>query len=115
MTYDKAPVSRVDRPRTALIGAPWEDVPQKRVHRTKDFRRTGAIIALVLVIGSAFAVLAALPSSTEAFSPHDPILISGNADFSDGDDDGVIGGSGIATDPYVIDGWSILAGSAIGI
>jgi len=44
---------------------------------------------------------------------HDPILIDGNAEFTDAN--GVVAGSGTESDPYVIVGWDISASTANGI
>lgn len=48
-----------------------------------------------------------------AFSPHDPIRIESDLDFTA--DNGVIRGSGTPSDPFVIGGWDINASSATGI
>ena len=48
-----------------------------------------------------------------AYTPHTPILIVGNAGFTAGN--GVTGGSGTPSDPYIIEGWEIGASSLTGI
>ena len=68
-----------------------------------------------MIVAVAATVLTVLPSDTEAFAPHDPIVIDGDSDFDDADDDGVVGGDGSPSNPYVIDGWSISAGATHGI
>ena len=47
------------------------------------------------------------------YSPHDPIYIHGNDDFTS--KNGVTGGSGTSNDPYVIEDWEIAASSKDGI
>jgi parallel beta-helix repeat protein len=44
---------------------------------------------------------------------HDPILIDGNAEFTDAN--GVVAGGGTESDPYVIVGWDVSASTANGI
>lgn len=51
-----------------------------------------------------------LPTPTNS---HAPILISSNADFTHAN--GVVGGSGVMGDPYVIEGWNIDASTSNGI
>ena len=48
-----------------------------------------------------------------SFTIFNPIYINGNSQFTT--TNGVVSGTGIATDPYVIENWSINAGSSIGI
>lgn len=50
---------------------------------------------------------------SEEYTPHDPIYIEGNNGFTP--ENGVVGGSGTADDPYIIEGWEINASTAIGI
>ncbi len=49
----------------------------------------------------------------DSFIPHSTIYIFGNEDFNAVN--GVTGGNGTASDPYVIEGWEIKAGKASGI
>ncbi len=53
------------------------------------------------------------PVRALATTPHDPILIDGNAGFTNAS--GVVSGSGTAFDPYMIADWDINASTAIGI
>lgn len=58
----------------------------------------------------------AVPGAALAFShyiPHDPIYIVGNEKFTAVN--GVTGGSGTPSDPFIIEGWEINASSATGI
>jgi hypothetical protein len=52
-----------------------------------------------------------------ARTPHDPIFISGDADLTNGDDDGISnpGAAGTPADPFVIEDWAINASAAHGI
>ena len=81
------------------------------------------MIAICLVLSSLIAIDFAQMSPSSglparaAYDSHDPILITGDADFSDLGNPasyGVTGGSGIDTDPYIISGWEISATSAHG-
>jgi hypothetical protein len=56
---------------------------------------------VVLVILSVL-FLALVGSASGA---HEPIMILGNADFTE--ENGVVSGSGSAADPYIIAGWEI--------
>ncbi len=56
------------------------------------------ILLFVLSLGTALA-------SAQGWAPHDPIYIFGDEDFTW--ENGVIGGSGTADDPYIIEGWVI--------
>ena len=47
------------------------------------------------------------------YDSHDPIYIEGNVNFTA--ENGVIGGNGIQSDPYIIEGWGISVSSANGI
>ncbi|HKZ49288.1 MAG TPA: right-handed parallel beta-helix repeat-containing protein [Thermoplasmata archaeon] len=57
--------------------------------------------------------LVSLPGEVSAYTPHGPILIDGNANFTAAN--GVTGGSGTPSDPYIIDGWEIDASTAHGV
>lgn len=54
-----------------------------------------------------------ITENTDKYTFHDPIYINGNSDFTSAN--GVTGGSGIETDPYIIEGWDINASTANGI
>jgi parallel beta-helix repeat protein len=51
--------------------------------------------------------------STSGLTPHDPIYINGNDNFTPAN--GVVGGSGTENDPYIIEGWAISAENVYGI
>src|SRR5438093_9568074 len=52
-------------------------------------------------------------SGTSSFQPHDSIMINRTSDFNPSN--GVTGGSGTASDPYVIEGWNITSSGTTGI
>ncbi len=59
-----------------------------------------------------FGVLPAIPSAS-GLTPHGPILIDGDSEFTPGN--GVTGGTGGPSDPYVIEGWDIDGGTFTGV
>jgi parallel beta-helix repeat protein len=76
--------------------------------------------AKVPVVGLAFVLVASsllsfgsLPAAGAPTTPHAPILITGNAEFTAAN--GVSAGSGTPANPYVIEGWTIDASAASGI
>ncbi len=70
---------------------------------------------LLVSLFSTISLLVIVPTSYEvsAYTPHDPIYINGNADFTSFN--GVTDGNGTPSDPYIIDGWEINASAANGI
>ena len=65
-----------------------------------------AIIVSVLLLMSLQSF--SLPSSkVNNYTPHPPIIIEGNDDFTP--ENGVIGGNGTKENPYIIEGWEINA------
>jgi parallel beta-helix repeat protein len=69
-----------------------------------------ASLVLGLMIISQLVFLLALTldvaeAADDFLTPHDPIVIEGDSDFKPAN--GVIGGSGTESDPYIIDGWDI--------
>ena len=73
------------------------------------------LIVLVLApAGAAPGTVATLPAAggpqAASFPPHAPIRIIGNANFSAAN--GVTGGTGAPSDPYVIEGWDINASTS---
>lgn len=59
------------------------------------------------------AVMMKMPQPVSGLGLHDPIFIQGDADFIG--TNGVTGGDGSPSNPYVIEGWSIDASSSNGI
>lgn len=62
------------------------------------------VLISILVMGSSLS-LVFLPEEVSAYTKHNPILIDGNGGFTTAN--GVTGGSGIPSDPYIIEGWEI--------
>ncbi len=79
--------------------------------------RSPAVLGFTLVLLAqatiALAALVIIPSPANAFTPHPPIVINGNGEFTA--PNGVTGGSGTDSDPYIIEGWEIAATTAYGI
>ena len=59
------------------------------------------------------ALAISIPEGVRAYTPHTPILIEGDANFTAAN--GVTGGSGTPADPYLIEGWEIDASAGKGI
>lgn len=69
---------------------------------------TKAIVAIVLIVFLSLAlILSSIAVYEKAFSlpPHNPIRISANCDFTT--ENGVTGGSGTISDPFIIENWKI--------
>src|SRR3972149_516921 len=85
--------------------------------RVPGVRGGGAGAQALLLAGASAAVslaaLVAIPGAASAYVPRAPILIVGDAAFTP--DNGVTGGSGTPSDPYIIEGWDIDASAADGI
>ncbi|MEE9116370.1 MAG: hypothetical protein V3U09_05670, partial [Thermoplasmata archaeon] len=60
-----------------------------------------------LILTASLSTLVTISDQASALVPHDPIFIWGNGDFTAAN--GVTGGSGTSLDPYVIEGWEIIA------
>ena len=71
------------------------------------------IVPIVILAVASLSTLASFPTEVSAYTPHDPIYINGNGDFTA--TNGVAGGSGTPSDPYIIEGWEINASTAKGI
>ena len=79
-----------------------------------NFRTILTTAALAsLLTTSLLVTLATVPETASAYTVRDPIYINGDADFTSVN--GVTGGSGTESDPYIIEGWDIDASSAHGI
>src|SRR3990172_7838416 len=85
--------------------------------RVPGVRGGGAGARALLLAGALAAVslaaLVGIPGAASAYVPRAPILIVGDAAFTP--DNGVTGGSGTPSDPYIIEGWDIDASAADGI
>jgi parallel beta-helix repeat protein len=73
---------------------------------------TTVLLASALTTSFMIALMT-VPETVSAYTVHDPIFIDGNADFIEAN--GVTGGSGTASDPYIIEGWDIYPTAAHGI
>jgi parallel beta-helix repeat protein len=76
-----------------------------------------AILAVVLVAVLTLGAVACLTvqnsNKKSEYTTHSPISITGNAGFTKAN--GVVGGKGTASDPYLIEGWDINATKVTGI
>ena len=79
-------------------------------HRTARTGPGKVILVVGVLLAAAFAVVASITSESEAYSPHDPILISGDGEFTG--PNGVVSGDGSVDNPWIISGWEIVADSA---
>jgi len=72
----------------------------------EENRKSGRTLWLAAaVILASFSSLATFPGKTSAYTPHDSIYIEGDAYFIPSN--GVVGGNGTESDPYIIGGWDI--------
>ncbi len=70
-------------------------------------RSIQAVALLSLLIVMSFSSLVTIPERASAYILRDPILIHGNGEFTPAN--GVTGGNGTSSDPYIIEGWQINA------
>src|SRR5256886_15729728 len=68
-------------------------------------RKIASIVMPVVLLITSFVLLNPILPRAVASQSHSSILIVGNAEFPPGN--GVTGGTGTASDPYVIQGWNI--------
>lgn len=93
-------------------------MPQPAIYNVGMTRKSGAAgtiffgVLLTLLLPTSLGVVADSGESL-GYTPHSPIFIEGDADFTG--ENGVVAGSGTGLDPYVIEGWEINASSAHGI
>ena len=71
-----------------------------------------AFVVLTLVLVTAWIAVPKIKSYV-VYIGHDPIHVEGDQGFVA--EDGVVGGSGSESDPYVIEGWSVSCGDTSGI
>ena len=80
--------------------------------RTGGFK--GVLLSALVIASLITPLLLLSPSPVHAaLTPHDPIYIEGNENFTPAN--GVVSGSGTAEDPYIIENWDISAENANGI
>jgi hypothetical protein len=72
-----------------------------------------AIVVAILVVGAGAWVAVQSENKKSVYTTHGALTIIGNANFTAAN--GVIGGSGTASDPYVIANWDIDAAKSMGI
>src|SRR5437879_3414694 len=87
------PAVILDRSRTSMV-------TERRM-----FSSTLLIIGLLIVVS--LSARGMVSTATSSLQPHAPIMINGNSDFNP--NNGVTGGSGTASGPYIIQGWNISA------
>jgi parallel beta-helix repeat protein len=73
-----------------------------------EFKRAVETLVCVGIVALvSFSSLIIIPDEGSAYTPHDPIFITNDGGFTPAN--GVTGGSGTSSDPYVIEGWEIYA------
>jgi len=112
----------------AIIGKDFspEKLGKDRIRSPKVLILAMVLVAILMVgataglIGQVGNSKEPLPSETPlrtsagvVYTSHSPISILGNGDFTTAN--GVSGGTGTASDPYIMEGWDILASTATGI
>ncbi len=63
------------------------------------------VVLLVVLLMLSLHPLVVLPEDASAHTPHNPIHIEGNVNFTAAN--GVVSGSGVWDDPFIIEGWEI--------
>src|SRR6266567_6541755 len=85
-----------------------------RAHTCSRRRALGKVFLISgLLIVISLSARGMVSTATPSLQPHAPILINGNSDFNP--NNGVTGGSGTASDPYVIEGWNITSSGTTAI
>ena len=79
--------------------------------RRRGLGKTLLVSCLLIVVSLSARGL--VSTATSSLQIHDPIVIGSNSDFNPSN--GVSGGSGTASDPYVIEGWNITSNGTTGI
>src|SRR5439155_1003481 len=100
--------SKVPDTKSRLVRAKRERTFTWHGSRAHTGSRRRALGKMLLVIGLLVVSLSArgmVSTATSSLQPHAPIVINGNSDFNPSN--GVTGGSGTASDPYMIQGWNI--------
>jgi len=69
------------------------------------FMNVRTFVTTLVVVTASLATVVFLPHNSMAFTPHDPIYIDGNGAFTPAN--GVTGGSGTPSDPFIIEGWDV--------
>ena len=71
----------------------------------KGERKVWTLVAVGILMVVVFSSLVTIPKQVSAYVPHDPIRIYSNTDFTP--PNGVTGGNGTLSDPYIIERWEI--------
>jgi len=95
------------------------ELPRQKGNSITPFNILLVLIIALVIVGGAFwtfiesndTVSDSAPARS-AYLPHAPILIVGNAGFTNAS--GVVWGSGTTSDPYIIEGWDIDTSSSNG-
>jgi PKD repeat protein len=75
--------------------------------------RAGGCVLVAVLLLAGFPLVAVLPAPAAALTARGPVLIDGDADFTAAN--GVVGGTGTVTDPYVIGGWDVTGAFPAGV
>ncbi len=75
--------------------------------RQMSRRRLAVAIMTGLMVFAFQTFIVEIPEEVSAYTPHASIYIQGNGDFTPAN--GVTGGSGTPSDPFIIEGWEIYA------
>src|SRR6266699_4457873 len=100
--------SKVPDTKSRLVRAKRERTFASHSSRAHSGSRRRALGKMLLISGLLVVSLSArgiVSTATSSLQPHAPIVINGNSDFNP--NNGVTGGSGTASDPYVISDWDI--------
>ena len=76
-------------------------------------RKRTVLVIVAFGLSILFSSFSFIPETASAYTLHDPIHISGTGDFTA--INGVVGGSGSPSDPFIIEGWEINASAYYGI
>lgn len=76
-------------------------------------RRLWVWLVPAILLGGFGVALNSTSETASAYTPHDPIVVIGNADFTP--ENGVSGGTGTPSDPFIIEGWEIEVFATTGI
>ncbi len=96
---------RLCRPRDTRGTSTIRESASKERRARPEGRRVHAWLVLAILLVAALPLVVTFPPATAPYTPHARILINGDADFTPAN--GVTGGSGTPSDPYVIEGWDI--------
>ena len=90
-------------PRISKISGPRRHISKS--HR-KEFWAHSRIFTVLLLVTLSLFIHGVIPAKASSYQPHSSIHINGNDGFNS--DNGVTGGTGTLSDPYIIQGWDIV-------